>query len=72
VTGEIISQSNQNFKRFLEEIRGEDQTKYPQGERWKVSFELINFLQFIFDPEPNYRPTVYELYDAPFFVVDTS
>jgi len=29
VTGEIINESNQNFKNFLEVIRGEDQTIYP-------------------------------------------
>jgi hypothetical protein len=72
VTGEVINSSNKNFKRFLEEIRGADQTKYPLGDCWKVSFELINLLQFIFDPDPSFRPTVFELFDAPFFMMSAS
>lgn len=67
VTGEAINSSNQNFKLFLNEIRGVDQTVHPWGECWKVSFEMINFLQFIFDPDEKYRPTVFELYECPFF-----
>ena len=72
VTGEVINSSNKNFNRFLEEIRDADQTKYPSGDYWKVSFELINFLQFIFDPDPTFRPTVYELFDAPFIMMSAS
>jgi hypothetical protein len=72
VTGEFINSSNQNFKRFLIEIRGEEQTLHPIGECWKVSFEMINFLQFIFDPDAKYRPTVFELYEVPFFKLSDS
>ncbi len=59
VTGEIVNSSNQNFKQFLIEIRGKDQTLYPTGECWKVSFEMINFLQYIFDQNQKDTPTVF-------------
>jgi len=44
VTGEVINKNNQNFLRFLQSIQSEDQTIYPEGKCWNVSFELINFL----------------------------
>ena len=40
VTGEVINNSNQNFKLFLLEIRSEDQTLIPTGKCWDVSFEI--------------------------------
>ena len=67
VTGEVINSANQNFKQFLIEIRNEDQTLLPTGKCWDVSFEMINFLQFIFDANEKYRPTVTELFESPFF-----
>ena len=72
VTGEVINNSNQNFKLFLLEIRSEDQTLCPSGKCWDVSFEMINFLQFIFDADEKYRATVVELYESPFFKLTDS
>jgi hypothetical protein len=44
-------------------------SKVPTGKCWEVSFELINFLQYIFELDQDLAPTIFDMIVHPFILI---
>ena len=73
VTGEVVNDSNENFPEFFKAMQNPALKQETLPDPWKsVGLDMINFLAFIFDPVPETRPNIFELFEHPFMHVDQS